>query len=227
MKTILLLHGAIGSSQQLEPLRAQLEKDYQVHCLNFPGYGGTAVTEPFSISLFAKTVQDYCEQKKLTEVNLFGYSMGGYVALYLAREQPQLLAKVVTLATKWEWNEAIAAKEIKMLDPEVIEQKLPSFAAALQRRHAPQDWKQVLNKTAAMLVEMGKQNPLTASDFSTIVSPIRLLLGDRDKMVTLEETIAIYKQLPHAELGILPNTSHPIEQVNIDLLAFHIKQFIG
>jgi hypothetical protein len=31
-------------------------------------------------------------------------------------------------------------------------------------------------------------------------------------MVTLDETVIVYKQLPNPQFGVLPNTPHPIEQ---------------
>jgi pimeloyl-ACP methyl ester carboxylesterase len=227
MKTLLLLHGAIGSSAQLETLKKQFESSYTVHTFNFPGHGGAAVPPVFSIPLFANAVKHYIQEQALRRVSILGYSMGGYVALYLAKHHPELVEKVITLATKFEWDEAIAAKEIKMLQPEVIEQKLPAFAKTLEERHAPTDWKLVLDKTKDMLLGLGNQNALTLADYATIQTPVQVLIGDRDKMVSLEETVAVYKQLPNAQLGILPATPHPIEQVDAELLAFHIKRFIG
>jgi hypothetical protein len=53
------------------------------------------------------------------------------------------------------------------------------------------------------------------------------MLGDRDKMVTLEETVTVYKNLLNAQLCILPNTPHPLEQVNVDLLAYVIYTFLS
>lgn len=226
MKTLLLLHGAIGSSAQLETLKEQLSS-YAVHSFNFPGHGGTALPSSFSIPLFANAVKNYIQEQALGPVSIVGYSMGGYVALYLAKQHPELVEKVITLATKFEWNEAIAAKEVKMLQPEVIEQKLPAFAKTLEERHAPADWKQVLNKTKDMLIGLGRQNDLTLADYTTMQTPVQVLIGDRDKMVGLEETVVVYKQLPNGQLGILPATPHPIEQVDAELLAFHVRRFIG
>jgi len=227
MKTLLLLHGAIGSSAQLETLKEQLSSSYAVHTINFPGHGGTALPLSFNMSLFANAVQNFIQEHALGTVSIVGYSMGGYVALYLAKHHPELVEKVVTLATKFEWDEAIAAKEVKMLQPEVIEQKLPAFAKTLEERHTPEDWKQVLIKTKEMLLGLGKQNNLTLADYASIQTPVQLLLGDRDKMVGLEETVAVYKQLPNGQLGVLPGTPHPIEQVDVALLAFHVRRFIG
>jgi pimeloyl-ACP methyl ester carboxylesterase len=185
------------------------------------------MTDVFSIRLFTDHVIQYLFDNALESANLFGYSMGGYVALYLVRHHPFLAAKVITLGTKFHWDESIATKEIKMLQPEVIEQKLPAFAQTLKERHQPNDWREVLNKTASMLEAMGKDNPLKLDDYSDIGTPAMIMLGDRDKMVTMEETIAVYQQLPNAQLAVLPATPHPIEQIDNDLLSFYIKRFIN
>lgn len=152
--------------------------------------------------------------------------MGGYVAMYLARHYPQRVGKVITLATKFHWDVPVAEKECKMLDSAKISEKLPAFAQYLSDSHSPNDWKEVLAKTQDMLREMGKNNPLGLHDYGEIQVPVLLLLGDRDKMVTLDETVAVYKALPAAQMGVLPGTPHPIEQVDNALLAFMIDSFL-
>lgn len=227
METLILLHGAIGASDQLMPLATALKAQYEVHMLDFSGHGNSSSKEGFSIPLFANDVLNYMDQQGLETASIFGYSMGGYVALYLALHHPQRVKRIVTLATKFHWDEPTANKEIQMLDAEKIEAKLPKFAATLLQRHGGQDWKKVLQKTAAMMLSMGTHNPLNTSDYGLISHPCLLLLGDRDKMVTFEETRHVFQTLPNAQLAILPATSHPIEQVDIDLLLFYIKRFVG
>ena len=227
MEHILLLHGAIGSKEQLQPLKVLLEKDFTVHAIHFSGHGGQRADRNFSIPSFATQVQQYIQQNGLPAIHIFGYSMGGYVALHLARHQPGLVKSIITLATKFFWDEATACKEVKMLDAEKIEEKLPAFAALLQLRHTPGNWKEVLNKTREMLIAMGQSNPLQADDYSKIEIPVLIMLGDRDKMVSLEETVATYHSLPNAQMAVMPCTSHPIEQVDMAQLSFQIKNFIS
>lgn len=228
MQAVLFLHGAIGAAHQLLGLEEGLADSFSVHRLNFSGHGGSSLTaDNFSIKFFASEVLDFLDKKEINNINIFGYSMGGYVAMYLAKFHPDRINKIITLATKFNWDETIAANETKMLNAEKIEEKLPEFAATLQKRHAPNDWKIVLEKTAAMLIEMGEDNPLKPADYPVIQHPVLLILGDRDKMVTLNETVNVYKLLPKAQLAILPNTSHPIEMVNTNRLAFEIREFLG
>lgn len=220
MKTpLILLHGAIGASCQLKAIAGSLSDRFDIHLFDFPGHGGKEPSgESFSIPVFAEALKQYILQHGLLQPAVFGFSMGGYVAMYLARQFPELLSGVATLGTKYQWDEATAEREVKMLNPEVIQEKVPVFAAGLAAIHAPNDWKEVLRKTARMLINMGKTTPLTMDDFRTIKIPALLMVGDRDKMVTLEETAATYKHMPNARMAVLPNTPHPIEQVDPALL---------
>jgi pimeloyl-ACP methyl ester carboxylesterase len=227
MQQLLLLHGAIGASQQLMPLADQLSGQFKVHTLDFSGHGGKAMPDtPFSIELFADDVLQFMEKENLDKVSVFGYSMGGYVGMYLAKNYPEKIDKVITLATKYDWTPEIAVREIQMLNPDKIEQKVPAFAETLKQRHAPNDWKKVMHKTTEMISALGENNTLTTEDYAGINTPSMILLGDRDKMVSLEETVSVYKALPNAQMCILPATQHPIEQVNKDLLTFIVKTFL-
>jgi len=226
MKDIVLLHGATGSKTQMGPLAKMLESDFTIHLLNLPGHGGTAFpVEGFSIEYFADHVLQYLDDHKITTASFFGYSMGGYTALYLAKKYPERVEKIITLATKFYWDETTAAKEIGLLQPQLIEEKVPAFAAELKNRHAPADWKEQLLHTQGLLTRLGKENTLSLNDYKYIESPCLLLLGDRDKMVTLEETTDVYKNLPVGSLAVLPQTVHPIEKVDLRLLKFYINRF--
>jgi pimeloyl-ACP methyl ester carboxylesterase len=227
MQHLLLLHGAIGSNEQLIPLKEKLEGNFIVHTLNFSGHGGNKMPEAgFSIETFANDVLEYLELNNIEAINIFGYSMGGYVAMWLAKNHPEKINHIITLATKFYWDKEVAAKEAKMLVAETIETKISAFAASLKQRHAPNDWKEVLIQTSSMLMDMGENNPLKLENYVSIDHPCLLMLGDKDKMVTLTETVDVFKQLPNAQFCVLPATAHPIEQVNVDILTFHIKQFM-
>ena len=77
-----------------------------------------------------------------------------------------------------------------------------------------------------MMTDMGVQNPIVPVDYKTINLPVMLLLGDRDKMVTLEETLEVYKLLPNARMAILPFTGHSVEQVDAETIALLVRKFI-
>ena len=219
MKQLLVLHGALGAQQQFEELKTLLESQFTVHTLNFEGHGGRASNQPFSMDLFVENVRDYLHENNLSSCSVFGYSMGGYVALKLAAKFPGTVNEIVTLGTKFGWSPEIALKETSMLNPEKIEEKVPKFATALAQLHAPLDWKEVMRKTAQLMLELGDQPALTNEELESIVIPVTLLLGSEDAMVTVEETMVAKQQLPHATFEQVQGWQHPIERVNKAELA--------
>ncbi len=226
MENLILLHGAAGAASQLQQLKEKLSSDYKVFNPDFPGHGKAEMPLNFSIDFFADFLLEYCRDNGISKASVFGYSMGGYVALRAQWRHKNLFKKIITLGTKFYWDEETAAKEIKKLQPSIISEKLPAFAAALQNLHAPGDWKEVLGKTASMLKELGKENLLNDDALSAIDIPCLVMLGDRDKMVSMDKTLHAYSHLKNAQLAILPSTPHPIEQVDFNLLEFMIRRFL-
>jgi len=221
-----MLHGAIGSSVQLEPLAEKLKNDFDIYLLNFTGHGGKPLPEdPFSIEMFADDVTYFIKKNKLEGINVYGYSMGGYVALYIARHYPELINKIFTTATKFNWNEESSIKESVLLNAERIQEKIPKFAEQLSIRHSPEDWKIVLKKTADMMISLGKNKTLKDEDYQFIENEVLVSAGDRDSMVSIEETVEAYRKLKNGKLLILPGTQHPIEKVDTERLSSEIKMF--
>lgn len=227
MRQLLLLHGAIGAKEQFGALEKALENTYDIHTLNFSGHGGAPMQPDFSIARFADEVLQFLNANQIGKIDIFGYSMGGYVALYLAKNHPERIGKIFTLATKFHWTPEIAQRETKMLDAGKIAEKIPAFAAQLEKRHAPNDWKRVMKQTADMMIQLGDNNPLLPEDYASIANPVRIAIGDKDQMVTLEETVAVYRQLPDATFTVLPDTQHPIEKVATERLASELKLFFS
>lgn len=224
MNPILLLHGALGSKTQLEPLRQQLEqKLHKAYSLNFSGHSGEAFSEQgFGIEVFAKDVTTYLDNKSLHKVNIFGYSMGGYVALWLAKTNPERIGKVVTLGTKFDWSPESAEKEIQKLNPEKILQKIPAFSRILEHRHAPTDWKELIHKTTMMMRSLGNEPLLTQKMLSEINHPVTILLGDQDDMTDRNFSKMVAGWLPKGTFHQLESTPHPIEKVSLPLLLKYL-----
>lgn len=220
LNNLLLLHGALGSKAQFDKLSLQLQNNYEVYSLSFTGHGENSSDERnFSIALFAQDVLDFIEKNKLNTVNIFGYSMGGFVALYLARHYPDKVAKVFTLGTKFNWTIQTAQKETAMLNTKIMEQKIPGFVKFLEDKHGKAQWKNVVEKTAAMLSELGKQSPLSDTDFGEIKSKVALCIGDKDTMVTEEETVRVAELIHQSHYFQLKNTQHAFEKIDLNLLS--------
>lgn len=227
MKKLLILHGALGGAAQFEGLTAQLKENFDVAVLNFEGHGGRPSEKPFSIELFAENVKEELRNRDWSETAVFGYSMGGYVALKLAALEPGRITSILTLGTKFAWSPEIAVKETAMLNPDKIEEKVPKFAQALAQLHAPLNWKEMMHKTADLMRNLGDNPELTSEDFAAITIPVTLLLGSEDTMVTPDETLAVQQQIPGARFTKIEGWQHPIERVNVIELAGKIRSVLG
>lgn len=225
VNNIILLHGAVGSKDQLIPLEKALANRFNVYKINFRGHGGEAFNGNFSIKNFSEDLLAFLNENHLNKVSIFGYSMGGYVACYFAQYYPERVTSIFTLGTKWLWNPDVAVKESRFLDPKTIEEKVPAFAEVLRKRHLPNDWKKTLKYTEGLLKNLGDSSPLTEEVFKKITIPIRLSVGNLDHVVSVEETHQVFQYLPNASFMVFPDTQHPIEKINIASLASEIELF--
>ena len=222
---LLLLHGALGSADLMRPLAQELENQgCRIHALNFSGHGGRAGKEAFTVPLFAQDVIAYRDEQQLSRVALFGFSMGGYVALYLASKHPERISQVFTLGTKFTWSPGIAAAEIRFLDPVKIKQKVPHYAEALARLHQPQDWEEVVRQTRQLLLGLGENPPLTREVLAQLAQPVVVGWGALDTMVSREESSEAAAHLPNGRFKVFPATPHPIEKVDTRMLATFLEE---
>jgi pimeloyl-ACP methyl ester carboxylesterase len=216
---MILLHGALASAAQFDTLRAQLSPDLPVWPINLPGHGGLPAESEFSLDAFATAVLAYCDERQIAHLSLFGYSMGGYVALYLAWKYPERVSKVITLNTKLEWNPTVAAQMQGMMDTAKIIAKAPALAAQFEAYHAPEDWQKVAARTGAFMRDLGEGRGLPEAAFSQINCPVTLLRGEKDKVVSVEECQWAQERLPRGYYREIPESGHLLEQVDLGLLA--------
>jgi len=225
MPDVILIHGALGAIDQLEPLAVALRGRSTVHRLELEGHGSTPASGPYSTQAFVANVRAFLVEKGIQRASVFGYSMGGYVALALAAAAPELVPSVATLGTKLAWTPDVAAKETSRLHAPTIRAKVPRFADALEKRHARSGgWESMLSRTADYMTSLGEHADVDAATLARIQQPVRLMVGDRDAVVTIEETRDTARALAKGQFAVLPDTPHPFEQVRIPLLAAHLDE---
>jgi len=89
---IVFLHGYAETKSTWALLINELKQSYACYALDLPGHGNAPIIEEFSISSMAAYVADFIKKHVKQNVLLVGHSMGGYVALEVARSYPQLIA---------------------------------------------------------------------------------------------------------------------------------------
>ncbi|MBK9273870.1 MAG: alpha/beta fold hydrolase [Flavobacteriales bacterium] len=221
---ILLLHGALGTKRQLAYLADSLDHA-TCRSLTFTGHGEDEVpADGLSFEHFLRDM-DAALEKVDAPVHLFGYSMGGYAALLWAARHPGRVASVATLGTKLVWTTEGLQKELKKLDPQLIEEKVPEFAMGLASAHGPARWKDLVKHTAELMTRLASAPLLTDEVLAAIECPVLLMVGDRDTTAVPEDTLLTARKLKDAGVMVLPRTHHPFEDVDLDLLITQLSRF--
>ncbi len=226
MKKLLLLHGALGTSSSFDCILPQLQSKFEVKSFNWLGHNDQNFNfkskNSFKIEEFQIQLNDFLNENNWKNCWVLGYSMGGYVALYQEIIFPNSFEQIFTLGTKMDWNIENSILESKMLNPEKIEEKIPKYALKLGNLLG-NNWRNVVNCTAEMMLELGKNPLLTKDKLKEIKIPIKFLIGDEDNMVTIQETEKFSSYCLLANYKILNQSKHPIEQVNIENLINEIR----
>jgi len=207
------------------PLKEKLASRFDARVLEFDGHGSkSAIGHSFSVSSFVIQLDTFIETLE-GPVHVFGYSMGGFIALISAARGNQSIKSITTLGTKLLWDREIASKEVKNLNPETIKEKVPGFFESLERRHGGH-WVDVLSRTSNFMQSLGSQNPIKKELMNDISCRVQLLVGEKDQMVSQSETSEVAGWIPGAKFEVLKGAEHPIERLDVTTLSEKIASFI-
>lgn len=218
-KNLLLLHGALGSGKSWQKIARILSDDFTVFFPDLPGHGSNGMQlQRYSLEEIVEFPESYIETNISGDYFIAGYSMGGYLALKLATKQPENLQGILTIATKFLWNPAIAEEESEKLTHE----NLANIIAFLQEEHHT-NFPGLLENTKQILKSIGI-NPLTQKDLLKISAPVTVTLGDRDKMVTYDESKEFAGYIPSGKFDIIINQPHLLQKMDETVVAALVKK---
>lgn len=224
--TLLILHGALGCKEQFTAWIQALSGRFDCHAFDFSGHGiKSAEINKFSIEAFSEDLKKYIEANNLNQPHVLGYSMGGYVALFTALRDSAPLGNIMTISTKFDWNKESSQKEAGYLKPAMMLQKVPQLAGQLKQRHGSH-WENVVEKTAEMMLLLGEKPLLINENIGGIKNKIKFCVGDQDKMVSMDETMRMFRGANNAELCVLPATAHLPETMNPKRIVFEVEEFL-
>lgn len=216
---LILLHGALGCANDFDPLKGLLNVQFNIYSFDFEGHGANDSEKDFSIKLFAENLEDFIISNSLSPCHIFGYSMGGYVALSLASNRPELIDNIITLGTKFDWTPETAILETKKLYPDKIEEKVPAFASILAKTHGNERWKSVVSRTADMMLGLGHGGAIKAVQFEAIQSTTLITVGSNDQMVSIQESEHITQLIPECDFQVMEGFGHTLREVNFESLS--------
>jgi len=198
----------------------------QALAVDLPGFGGSSqAAGPYTITGVADAVAKFIEARRLGAVTLIGNSMGSTVAQFVALNHPQLVQRLVLVATssKSFVPPNIDASTSKPFIPETVEQTkqrwlqnpravVDGFFYAKQppRSHAERFYAAFgqMNLDAGALISESNNHWSTYERLDQIAVPTLIVQGARDRSKSPEEAARMIARMPKARLVVLEHAAH-------------------
>jgi 2-succinyl-6-hydroxy-2,4-cyclohexadiene-1-carboxylate synthase len=225
LPSLLLLHGFMGSSKDFHPALPTLVQHFHCICIDLPGHGQTEIADHNFVNTAEQILAIAPEYSYL-----YGYSLGGRLALYLALNYPDRWRKVILESASFGLA-TTAARQHRQQQDAAIARKLSQpgldFTAFIQNWYQQAvftgvkdhpDFPQLITSRwhnhplalARSLATMGLgQQPYLGELLTANQIPLLLLVGEQDpKFVKIGQQMV--DLCPQSELVIMPNCSHNI-----------------
>jgi len=118
---LVMLHGWSMSHAVFDEFAGLLKNDFQLLIPDLPGHGVSGAVDPCTLRGLAAQMADWLETLRLGQVNLLGWSLGGQVAQHLADDAPQLIHRLILVASTPRfcvtdgWSAGLPAGELRAL----------------------------------------------------------------------------------------------------------------
>ena len=211
---LLLLHGLGDSLAGWAQVVGPLAHHHQVHLVDLPGHGLSRKPPDWRLQTLASAVAHYA--RDLRRPLLVGHSLGGWIALRMALAEMVQPSGVVlvnpggALMERGQWGpfrELISAKDRRGVS-RYLEKAF--HRAPLAMRLFPDAVIEMMWAEAAqgILDAVAEEDFLREAELASLRVPVRLIWGERDRLLP-DGTLAFFRRaLPRAEVVLLPRTGH-------------------
>jgi pimeloyl-ACP methyl ester carboxylesterase len=233
---LVLLHGAYGTASMFGPLIPGLAANRQVIVPEMQAHGHTAdIDRPIRYESMADDVAALLDHLGIAQADVFGFSMGGGIAIRLAMQHPDRVRKLVAASASTTsdgmYPEMLAM--IETITPEMFAEA-PFYAEYLEIAPDPAGFPTLVEK----LKNLDAQPFAWPDDeVRAIPAPTLLIFGDSDVIIP-EHMIELFRLrgggvagdlvgLPPAQLAILPATTHVGVLERADWILPMIEAFLA
>ena len=199
-----------------------------VVAINYRGVGASGGKAPLTVAEMAEDAIAVIRALGFDEVDLIGFSLGGFVAQDIVQKEPDLIRKLILAGTGpagGEGIEQVGPVSWPLIIKGMLTFRDPKyylfFTSAANSRRAAKDFLERLKERKAdrdkpitlgaflrqlkAIKAWGKQAP---QDLSVILKPILVANGDHDIMVPSSNSIDLARRLPNAELVLYEDAGH-------------------
>jgi pimeloyl-ACP methyl ester carboxylesterase len=215
---------------------------------NNTGVASSSGETPNRVEAQADDASTFVGALGLTQVDVLGFSIGGYVAQALTRRHPALVRRLVLVGTKPRaGNDTDRHPDVNTVgsrhDIPTLEDfqflffaQSPSSQAASEsfweRRHRrttdvhPPTSKQTMRAQVAAIVDWKQPFGEPFADLATITKPTLVVNGNHDIMVPTVNSYLLAQHIPNAELVIYPDSGHGSLFQYPGLFVAHVARFL-
>ena len=225
---LLVLHGALGSTEmETDRLIRVWERDFRVVGMDLPGHGRSASLETPSPewSRFALDAITAYESLGLGPAAVFGFSMGGGVALGLTLRRPDLVARLAVHGVNVQWDRAEVDAMVGPMDVATMQSAQPFWARRLAEVHGADRWQALV----AQMIAFTRGLPdawMADAELARIAVPTLVSTGDADRFFDVRHAVGLYRAIPDARLRVIPGLDHPIQGVDVATFAADVRDFL-
>ncbi len=227
---LLLIHGGLGSIQDFKNNIAYLSKHFNVIAVDSRDYGrSNNPSKTLSYQQMAIDMNNFLTAIKIDKANVFGFSDGGVIGLYMAAKFPNKVMKVATSGANYlvEGLKSTNFANFKMTKERVKKDKL--WHKFRYRYQALSSTPELFDEHVQRIRKMWLTNPyIPEKEFVKISAPVFLLYGDKDS-IKLEHGLKMFRLLnpQTTQLTILPNSNHLVYSNQSDLVNPLLVKFFN
>jgi pimeloyl-ACP methyl ester carboxylesterase len=236
-RPLLLVHGLGSRGEDWANLIPQLiNSGNRVYALDLLGYGDSEQPRDarYSISQQAAMVEGFLDSQHLQQVDMAGWSMGGWIAMQVALQQPQRIRRLVLLDSaglrfQLSFDPALfqpaSPRDLVKLEEILIPhpRPLPGFLAmAMLRRGDHVGW----------VVRRSVQSMMTGEDLvdgklGALTMPVLIGWGDQDKLIPLSVGYRLHQEIMQSVLDVYDGCGHLAPQDCVSQVGPSVVDFLN